>query len=133
MNRLLGGADIVVGVLFQFVGVVALSGAETAADRFSREPEDMLAVLLIFFVAVSVGAGFQAVGMVLWRGRSVWRVSIRSAVSLSAGLCVILVLLSLVGFWPNDPTSTELRLLLGPAVLVGASFFSLSRRHLTRR
>jgi hypothetical protein len=132
MKRLLGAVDVLVGVLFQFIGLVALSGAQTAAERFSREPEDLLAVVVIFFVAVSVGAGLQGIGLVLWRGKSVWLLSVRSAASLSAGLCLILVLLSLVGFWPNDPTSTELRLLLAPATLLAASFALLRRRQLTR-
>ena len=43
-------------------------------------------------------------------------------------LCLVaLVLLSLVGFWPDHPASIELRLLLLPAALLGASFLVLRR------
>lgn len=129
MSRLLGSLDLLLGILFGVLALAALSGVPTAFDRLAEESEDFYGLLFLFVASVAVGGAAALVGWVLVRRRFFWRISFDKAASLSAALSVVLVLVSLVGFWPDDPASRELRLLLLPAALLGASFFLLRRTH----
>lgn len=129
MSRLLGFLDLLLGVVFAVLALASLSGVPTAFGRLAEEPEDFYGLLFLFAASATIGAAAAVVGWVLVRRRFVWRISFGRAASLSAALSVVLVLVSLIGFWPDDPASRELRLLLLPAALLGASFFLLRRTH----
>lgn len=129
MNRLLGSLDLLLGVLFGVLAVTALSGVPAAFDHLAEEPEDFYGLLFLFIASAAIGAAAAVVGWVLVRGRFFWRLSFEKVAPMSGALSVVLVLVSLIGFWPDDPASRELRLLLIPAALLGASFFLLRRTH----
>lgn len=129
MSRILGSLDLLLGVLFGVLALVALSGVPAAFERLEKEPEDFYGLLFLFGTSAVIGAAAALVGWVLVRRRFFWIVSINKAAALSAALSVALVLASLLGFSPDDPASRELRLLLLPAALFGASFLLLRRIH----
>jgi hypothetical protein len=121
MNRLVGALDLVFGVVFVVLGLAALSGTPATLARLGEEPEDFYGLLFLFVASAGVGVATAIVGSVLIRGRRFWKVSVARAALVSAGAMVLLILASVIGFWPNDPGSAEVRLLLIPAGLLAVS------------
>jgi hypothetical protein len=129
MKRFLGYFDLLFGAVFGILALVALSGVPSAFSRISEEPEDFYGLLFLAAASLAVAAASVLVGCMLLRHKSLWKISFSSAALVSIVVSIVLVLASLIGFWPNDPSSIEFRFLLLPAVLLGASFFLLRRKH----
>ena len=119
MSRLLGLMDLLLAVVLGLAALAALGGVPDALARRAEEPEDFYGLLLLAAIAATVSLGAGAVGWVLVRQKSVWKLSFDRAASLSAALSLVLLVVSLI----------ELRLLLLPAALLGGSFLLLRRTH----
>ena len=128
MNRFVGSLDLLLGALFVFLAGLALSGSPDAFERLSAEPEDFWGLLFLAVLCAAIGAVAVLVGLTLIRGdRVLGRISRRAVSMLTLGVVAVMVLLAIVGFLPDDPGSNELRLLLLPAAVLGASYILLRR------
>ena len=127
MTRVLGALDLIFGFLFGAIALIALRYLPIAYDRIAVEREDFYLRLILFFASALFSVAAASVGWVLVRRRFFWKVSIKIAAFLSATLSIVLALVSLIGFTPDDPTSREFRLLMIPSALFGVSFLFLMR------
>jgi hypothetical protein len=127
MKRLLGSLDIFVGGIFILLGMIAIGSTPAAWENVAAEPEDFYGLLLLFVLCLGIGAIALLIGWVLVLGRIVWKVSPKCAGMLSAVVFAVLLLVAMLGFSPDEAGSSELRLLLIPAVPFAISFFLLWR------
>lgn len=125
--RAIGWLDVLLGVVFLLLGLLAVSSAPGALARVDQEPEDFWGLVFLSFACWTVGAAVILVGATLVRGSATrWGSPVLvSRLSLLAG--VVLGLTAVVGFWPEDPGSGELRLLLVPAAILMISHLFLRR------
>jgi len=124
--RAIGWLDVMVGVLFLLLGLLALSSAPGAFARLAKEPEDFWGLVFLSIACAAVGAVVILVGWTLVRG-SPPRGSPTLVSRLSLLVAVIVALAAAVGFWPDDPGSGELRLLVVPAAILAISHLLLRR------
>ena len=125
--RAVGWLDLLIGVVFVFLGLLAVSSTPGALARLGQEPEDFWGLVFLSIACCAVGAVVILVGWTLVRGGSPpWGSPILvSRLSLLAA--VVLALAAAVGFWPDDPGSGELRLLVVPAAILMISYLLLRR------
>lgn len=133
MIRAIGWLDMLLGAFFLFLGIVALGGSPAAWQNLAAEPEDFYGLLFLSLLCAGIGTAAILVGWVLVRGGIVWKISPTIASGLCAMGVALLLVVSIMGFWPNDPGSGELRLLLVPAVPLGISCLLLRRKGAMQR
>lgn len=127
-----GLLDLMIGVGFLLLALLATSGAPGALSRINQEPEDFWGLAFLAITCSAVGLSIIIVGWTLVRGAAP-RWSSRLLVSrLSLCAAVIVALIAAVGFWPDDPGSGELRLLVLPAVILMISYLLLRRPQISR-
>lgn len=124
--RAIGWLDLLVGGVFLLLGLLALSSAPGAFARLGQEPEDFWGLVFLSIACSAVGAVVILIGWTLVRG-SPPRGSPVLVSRLSLLVAVIVALAAAVGFWPDDPASGELRLLVVPAVILVISHLLLRR------
>lgn len=124
-RRAIGWLDMLIGVVFLLLGLLAVSSAPGAFARLDQEPEDFWGLLFLSIACWAVGAVVILVGRTLVRGSSPGWSSPVLVSRLSLLAAVILALTAVVGFWPEDPGSGELRLLVVPAVILMVSHLLL--------
>ena len=122
-----GLVDLLIGVVFLLLGLVAASSAPGAFGRLGQEPEDFWGLVFLSIACSAVGAAVILVGWTLVRGSSARFRSPVMVSRLSLLVSVILALTAAVGFWPEDPGSGELRLLVVPAAILLVSHLLLRR------
>jgi len=116
--KTIGWLDAMIGVVFLLLGLLAVSSAPGSFTRMGDEPEDFWGLIFLSMACWGVGAGAILTGSTLVRG-SPLRWASRGLVSrLNLVGAVIVALTAAVGFWPDDPGSGELRLLVAPAAIL---------------
>lgn len=124
--RAIGWIDLLIGVVFLLLGLLAPSSAPGAFASLGQEPEDFWGLVFLSIACSAVGAVVILVGWTLVRG-SPPRGSPVLVSRLSLLVAVIVALAAAVGFWPDDPGSGELRLLMVPALILMISHLLLRR------
>lgn len=122
--------DLVLGMILLGLAGLALTGMPGALERYAQEPEDLWILSTLLTLLAFVGLVMLLVGVVLLRGRTFVWISTDRVAAAALGGTLLLLLVSIFGFAAGDPSSTELRLLLAPALALGWSY-SLLKTHLT--
>ena len=130
MTRITGKVDVILGLIFLGIAVVMLAHVPGAVERYDREPEDLIIGLGILFpLSAFLGVTALLAGVILLRERDNFLISARTATWLLITSVVILVALSGISFMPtrSGVNSTELRLLLIPALVLAWSSYVMRR------
>jgi hypothetical protein len=116
-----------IGLVILLLALLAASSSPGALSRIDQEPEDFWGLISLAIACLVVGASVILVGVSLvWRGSPRWASPLLVS-RLSLFAAVFMALIAAVGFWPDDPGSRELRLLLAPAVMLMISHLLLRR------
>lgn len=125
--KTIGWLDVLIGVVFLLLGLLAVSCAPGAFDRLGQEPEDFWGLIFLSMACWGIGAGAILIGWTLVRGNPPRWASPGLVSRLSLVGAAIVALTAAVGFWPDDPGSGELRFLVVPAAILLISHLLLRR------
>jgi hypothetical protein len=123
-----GLIDLVLALVFFILTGLAVAGIPGAFERYAQEPEDLLMLFVLVPLLALVGVVALLAGVILLRGRALtWIAAGNVAVAALTG-AVLLLLLSLLGFVADEPSSAEFRFLVLPALALGWSYFLIKTR-----
>lgn len=133
MKTVSGSINLILALMFFVLSGLAVTGIPGAFGMYAQEPEDLLMLLVLVPLLALIGFVALLTGIILLRGRALAWISASSVAVAALSGAVLLLVLSLLGFMANEPSSAELRFLSIPAVALGWSYFLIKTQIVIER